>query len=462
MSVKKKSIQYAAVAIAVSLAIIAASTVFLGLPTPSTQPVAVVQGGQQETLAIQLTDPPQVPSLTSSLNITYTSLGLLVGEPTGTPGQLITKSVVVTPSGGHATVDLLTLQNVSQTIALANLPSGSVLYSVTFTVQSISIDVNNTVSSVSLAIGGNTFQVTIAYPAAFSSRDYALLQLNPVVVNTPSGYQLIPSSVGVMRHGGGPFVLGQRHQLTNNENNQLVNAKGQVTASITALSVKDNITTFSVLVNNSANVPVTLNAIGLHGNFTVLGSVCQSFFGKAIPYGSASGEGDEHSTSMHMSGHFNMCTIPLHMDEVVFVPQAPSSASTTSTSSTQPTSSSCATDQMSLVNGAHLDFDTRGLTLNAGQCVVLTFVGKLSFGNANFVLVPATSSGQVYALHVIGSNGANQMVSCTLPLGTSSCQLLQPQQDSWDWLSAPKGAGPHLFVDLPTLLKLLPELTPVY
>ena len=429
MSVKKRSIQYAAVAIAVSLAIIAASTVFLGLPTPSTQPAAQVQGGQQETLAIQLTDPPQVPSLTSSLNMTYASLSLLVGEPTGTAGQLSTQSVVVTPSGGKATVDLLKLQNISQTIALASLPSGSVLYSVTFTVQSISIDVNNTIFPVSLATGGNSFQVTIAYPSAFSSGDYALLQLDPVVVNTPSGYQLIPSSVGVMRHGGGPLAVGERHQLTNNENNQLVNAKGQVTANITALSVKNNVTTFSVLINNSASVPVNLNAIGLHGNFTVLGSVCQSFLGKVIPYGAASVVEDQHGTSMHMSGHFNMCTIPLHMDEVVFVPLTPSSTSTT----TQSNSMSCATGQMALVNGLRPDFDSRGLTLNAGQCVVLTFVGKLSFGNANFVLVPATSSGQVYVLHVVESNGANQMVSCTLPLGKSSCQALHPQQDSRDW-----------------------------
>jgi hypothetical protein len=433
MSVKKKSIEYAAVAVAVSLAIIAASTVFLGLPTPTTQPVAGVQGGQQMTLPIQLTDPPQVPSLTSSLNMTYTSLSLLVGEPTGTQGQLTTKSVTITPSGGQATVDLLKLQNVSQTIALASLPTGSVLYSVTFTVKSISIDVNKVISSVSLATGGSSFQVTIAYPSSFSTGDYALLQLNPVVVNTPTGYQLIPSSVGVMRHGEGLDVIGQMHQVTNEENNQLGNARGQVAASITALSVKDNVTTFSVLVNNSASVPVSLNAIGLHGNFTVLGNVCQSFSGKDMPYGSSSGQGDDHSTSSHMSAHFDMCIIPLHMDEVVFVPITPSSTSTTSTSSTQSNSQTCATGQMSLVNGAHIDSDSRGLTLNAGQCVILTFVGKLSFGNMNFILIPSTSSGQVYVLHIVGSNGANQLVSCTLPLGKSSCQALQPQQDSRDW-----------------------------
>jgi len=185
-------------------------------------------------------------------------------------------------------------------------------------------------------------------------------------------------------------------------------------------------------VNNSANVPVNLNAIGLHGNFTVLGSICGSFLGKFVPYGAMSGMGDHHSTSSHVSVHF--CIIPMHMDEVVFVPLTPSTTTTTLTStSTQSSRSSCSTGQMGLVSGADIDSDFRGLTLGAGQCVVLTFTGKLSFGNSNFVLIPSTSAGQVYVLHIVGSNGANQLVGCTLPLGKSSCQPLQPQKDSWDW-----------------------------
>jgi len=433
MSVKKKSIEYAAAAVIVSVTMIIASTIFLGMPTPSSQPVTQIQGAQQGTLAIQLTDPPQVPSLTTSLNLTYSSLGLLVGEPTVTPGQLATKSVTITPSGGSATIDLLKLQNASQTIALANLPTSSVLYSVTFTVTSIKIDVNKTVSSVSLAAGSGSFLVTIAHPEAYNQGDYALLQLNPVVVNTPSGYELIPSSVGVMGHGGGQDFVGRWHQLTNNENTALGSAKGKVSASITALTVKNNVTTFSVLVNNSADVPVNLNAIGLHGNFTVLGSICGTFVGKVIPYGAMSGMGDHQGTSMRMSAHF--CIIPLHMDEVVFVPLTPSSTTTTSTStsSTHSSTASCSTGQMGLVSGANVDPDYRGLTLKAGQCVVLTFTGRLSFGNSNFVLIPSTSSGQVYVLSIMGSNGASQLVGCTLPLGKNSCQPLQPQRESWDW-----------------------------
>ena len=447
MSVKKTTLQYAAVAIIVSLGIVAASFLYIGVPmstNTSNNSSSSSQGGQLAPLAIRLTDPPQVPPLTSYLNVTYSSLSLLVGEPSGTPGKVSTTSVTVTPTGGSASLDLLKLQNVSQTIAVANLPNGSVLYSVTFTVTSIKIDVNNTVSTVALATGGTSFEVTIAHPSAFGSGDFALLQLNPVVVDTPSGFQLIPSSVGVMGHGEGSDEVGQQHQMTNSENDALGSARGNVSASITALSVSGNVTTFTVLVNNSANIPVSLVGLGLHGNFTVVGNAC-TMSGDQQP-----GEGDSNSNqtsdsnSTHTSdsntnqtSNSNACELPTHMDELVFVPVMPSSATTTtttttSTSTSTTTSSSCATGQLSLSNGEGEDSAFHQLALGPGQCVRLTFTGELTFGEANFTLVPSTASGQVYILHVIASNGANQLVSCALPLGTASCTVQNQQQDSQD------------------------------
>jgi hypothetical protein len=438
MSVKKKSIEYAAVAIVVSLAIIAASIFYMGFPVPSGQSSNSsnssnsIQGGKSAALSIRLTDPPQVPSLTTSLNLTYSSLSLLVGEPTGTGGKLNTTSATITPIGGSATIDLLKLQNTSQTIAVASLPNDSILYSVTFTVTSIKIDVNNTISTVALATGGSTFEVTISQPSGCRSGDYALLQLNPVVVNTPSGYQLIPSSVGVMGHGASSDEVGEWHPLGGGEFHNVGNAHGNVSASIVTLSVNANVTTLTVLVNNSASFPVNLMALGIHGNFTVIGSVCQGF-GRSMPYGQMGGTGNQHDTTTtgHGPDHPETCIIPLHMDELVFVPVPPSSTATTTTQ----TSTSCATGQMNLVNGLGVmeGFGPRSLTIKAGQCIELTFVGKLTFGNSNFILVPSTSAGQVYVLHVIATNGANQLVSCSLPLGASSCKALQPQQDSQDW-----------------------------
>ena len=424
MSVRRTTLQSAAVALIVSLAIVAASFLYIGTPTStvtSNNSSAASGSSQLAPLAIRLTDPPQVPSHTSSLDLIYSSLDLLVGEPTGTQGQLVTESVTETPSGGLATIDLLKLQNVSQTIAIADLPAGSVLYSVNFTVTGITIDLNDTVSAVSLAAGGSSFEVTIAHPSAFSSGDFALLQLNPVVVDTPSGYQLIPSSVGVMGHGEGPDAVGDRHQLTDSDNSALVSVKGDVSASITALSVADNVTTLTVLVNNSAGVPVKLAGVGLHGNFTVIGSACVTFDGQA-PY-QPPGNGGSHSGS-HMSG-FELCMIPMHIDELVFIPVSSASAASDS--------SSCATGQLALANGPQAMAGFHNLTINPGQCVLLTFQGVLSFGGTNLLLVPSTAPGQVYVLQLIASNGANQLVSCTLPLAAATCTVQILQLDYQDW-----------------------------
>ena len=428
MSVRKTTLQYAAVAIIVSLGIIAASFLYIGAPMTTGKNSSTSGSGQLAPLAIRLTDPPQVPSSTTSLNLTYSSITLLVGEPTGTQGQLTTSSVGVTPSGGSATIDLMKLQNMSQTIAVANLPAGSVLYSVTFAVTGIKIDVNNTVSAVSLATGGASFEVTIAHPSALSSGDFALLQLNPVVVNTPSGYQLIPSSVGVMGHGAGSDEVGQEHKLSNSDNGALNNAKGNVSASITALSVSGNVTTFTVLVNNSASIPVDLTGIGLHGNFTVIGNVCASFGDQSNQQPGENGSHSDRSPDTGQTYHSDHCEIPMQMNELVFVPVSASATSATTT-----TSSSCSTAKLAMVSANEDMPGFRRLTISPGQCVLLTFAGALTFGNANFVLVPSTASGQVYVLHVIASDAANQLVSCTLPLGAASCTVQSQQQDFQDW-----------------------------
>jgi hypothetical protein len=425
MSVRGKTILYAVAALVVSGVIIAASILSLGVQVPGVTTSSTAEGGQSAVIAIRLTDPPQVPPLTTSLNLTYSSLSLLVGEPTGSGGQLTTKTATVTPSSGSATIDLLKLQNVSQTIALASLPNDSILYSVTFDVTSIRIDVNNTLYSVALATGDSSFGVTIAQPSPCHTGDFALLQLNPVVVNTPSGYQLIPSAVGVMGRetNQGEDALWSRHQISTGDGDHLNNAHGNVTSSLVALSVTDNVTTLTVLVNNSASFPIDLNALALHGNFTVTGEICASP-GWSEP---GMGSGNSHSQGDHSGPSMRFCMVPMHMDEVVFVPVLPGSSTTTSTASSQ-----CSAGSLVLVNGVAADYPGR-MTLAAGQCVELTFVGELSFGNAPFVLVPSTAAGQNYILHVIASNGANQLVNCVLPLGPDSCKVLAPQPSFEDW-----------------------------
>ena len=424
MSLGRQATKYAAAAAVVAIAIIAASTLYMGIPTPQSSTSG--QAGES-VLAIRLTDPPQVPSGTSSLNVTYSLLNLLVGEPSGTPGQTTTTSIPVT---GTKTVDLLSLQNVSRTIALVTVPPGSVIYSLTFTVSSIQIDVGGKTSAVTLATGGTTFTATIAQPRAFQAGDFALFQLNPVVVNTPSGYQLVPSAVGIMGHGNGPVGndhVGSEQTLTNEDQDELHQAKGSVTADLVALSVSGQTTTVAVRVTNTGSTPVFLNAIGLQGNFTVNGNPCST----TTTATSTEGQGQDSFPS----GFGHRCELPDHANQVVFVPAAPSTTATTTTASSSSTttasttSASCSSGTMGLVSH---DEEHMGLQLSPGQCVELTFSGGLTIGGSQLVLTPSTLKGQAFFVHVIASGGAEERLSCTLPLGANSCSVISPGQDQGD------------------------------
>jgi hypothetical protein len=380
-------------------------------------------------LVVQLTDPPSVSSGTIWLNITYTSLGLLVGEPTGTSGQLNPQTLTVTPTGGSATLDLLGLQNVTETIASASIPDGSAIYSVTFTVSSLSIDVDGTVSPVALATDGNTFTVTMANVPTLHGTNLALLELNPVVVNSPDGYTLVPSSVGVLKQseGQGESSIGWRHQLSSDEFSSLMYAKGSLSASLLSLSVSGSTTSLTFMVANTGSTPVNLNAIAMTGPFEAQGG-CQS--GASTSSTSTSTSTTSTSTTYTRTNqpwtnpgpNFQklVCWMASHWNVIAFVPVIPTGTSTTTSTS----SSSCGSDQLSLLSQ---NFGGRfgGLALSPGQCVDLTYSGVISFGDSSITLVPTTTAGSVYHVYVMATYGANLGLACTLgtPISCTTQQI---------------------------------------
>ena len=444
-----------AVIVAVGLAIAAIS---FGPPTGTTNQQTTSEVlGTPSVLIVQLTDPPIVPAGTTSLNLTYSAINVLVSEPgvqtststttivsgsstvtstitassTNQNGQVTPQTITLTPKSGSATVDLLKLQNISQTIASSNIPNGSTIYSVSFTVSSMTIEINGVSYPVTLATGGNTLLVTLVNPTALSGTNAVLLDLNPTIISTPSGYQMIPSSIGVIRPhsevSSQDEKIGSQHQLTNQDQNEIQHAKGQLSASLTALSVSGSTTTLTVQVSNTGSSPVRLVAIGLHGNFT--SQSCTTSTSSTT------------SANDHYHEHPQGCESP---NEVVFIPGVAagtssststtmsSSSSSITTSSTATTTNSCVAGQMNLVNsgGGRSDDSADGhqLILSPGQCITLTFSGTMSFGQSSNVLVPSTTAGQNYTVHVIASNGAEMSLSCALPLSSTSCMVVSNSQ----------------------------------
>ncbi len=431
MSVGKKSIGYIALAAAVAAVVIAIS---VALPLGH-----IAQPPQtQSAVAIQLTDPPQVPAGTQWLNLSYTSITVLYSTSStssSSSGQSSVSQTTFTPAAGSATVDLMALENVSQTVGTADVPTGATIYSVTFAVSSAEIDINGQVSQVSLASGTNLL-ITIAHPEPVQSGSAVLLELNPVIVNTSNGYTLIPSAVGIISScgSGDSCNIGVRTRITSNQEGELEGAKGSLSANITSFSVSGETTTFSVQVNNTGNTPVVLVAIGLHGSFTVAGAGCPS----------GNGEGESSQQGM---GDGGQCE---HPDEVVFVPavvesssgstsitasamtSAAGSSSSTSSSSSSTSgtrASGCVTAQLRLVYGgeqgdnAENNGEGGGLNITPGQCYVLTFSGIISTGASGHVLIPNTSSGQSFEVHVIASAGAELQLGCSISNSLLMCPL---------------------------------------
>jgi hypothetical protein len=432
MSITRKTARYAAVAVGLGVLIVLASVFYLGTGTTG-QSQASSQSHSNSVygslVLVQLTDPPTVPVGTTSLNLTYSSVGILVAEPTQ-GNQVTTSTVTVSPQGGSATVDLLKLQNVSQTVASASLPSGSTIYSVTFGVTSISMEVNGTSYPVTLATGTSSLTVTLLRGSVLQGTNAALLELNPTVVNTSTGYQMIPTSVGIMRPQSevNSQGVGSQQDVTNQDNNDLNDAQGQVAARLVTLSTAGNVTTITVQVNNTGSTPISLVALSLQGNFSAQMSCTTT---------STTDHGDSHDQGQgQTNGGCGERGAGEH-NQLVFVPIASTTTSTSSTtssatttasssssaitsSSSSNTSSACGTGQMTTAYGDGGDHNPQ-LTLSPGECIDLSFTGTTTIGNSMTVVTPSTSSGQTYTLHVIATNNAEAMLSCVLPLTSASC-----------------------------------------
>jgi hypothetical protein len=251
----------------------------------------------------------------------------------------------------------------------------------------------------------------------------ALLQLNPVVVNSPDGYTLVPSSVGVLRQseGQGESNIGWKHNLSDDDDNSLSYAKGSLSANLLALSVSGSTTTLTVMVANTGSTPVNLIAIGLTGQFGTQGG-CESqssttttstFTNTAQPWANQDNDGGKFA-----------CWMANHWNILAFVPVIPSSGSTTTS-----TTSSCASGQLSLLSRG-LGGRFEGLALSPGQCIDLTYTGTITFGDTGITVVPTTTAGTVYHVFVMATNGANLGLTCTLgtPISCTPQQIEAPRR----------------------------------
>jgi hypothetical protein len=283
----KQSTKYVATAAALALAVIAiavvatpylthtsSSTTTTGSNASSATGSSGAGGQQAGNFLVLLTDPPTVPAGTTQLNVTYSSISIQVKYANGTTAAIPVKAT--------GTVDLLSLVNVSQTIGFANIPTGTTVISIEFTISSASAVVNAQTYSVSLLSGQLVVPIRNGQ-VLNQTQSAALLDLTPTLVevdatNSTGGamsyYVLVPSATAIVKPNvsQGQGSIGAKTQLDQSDKNELESAQStgmaNVTISSATLHTAGNTTTFTVSLKNMGTSNATIFGLTLHGNFS--------------------------------------------------------------------------------------------------------------------------------------------------------------------------------------------------
>jgi hypothetical protein len=326
----KWTLKYGLVAMLVAVVVIAA--VLVANPLSSLAPSQKSTAG---SFLVMLTDPPTVPAGTTILNLTYSNVTLHVVYPDGTSGWLSVNAA--------GTVDLLSLVNMSQTIASASIPSGSSVDKIQFTIASVDANVSGTVYPVTTL--SSRLVISIANSKVDETLSGVLVDFNPTLVmiqatNATNGalvdyFVLVPSATAtiVTSLSRAQVKVGTIVELGQNNREKLVRVIESFSQDLTianaSLSVHGNVTSLNVTLKNEGDISFRIGGLTLHGDFNVTWGD-STIGGKRTVLG----------------------TIPFKVNGTSLVPLL-------------------GADVASMV--------THGLTLKPGQNVTLTFSGMLGF-----------------------------------------------------------------------------------
>ncbi|MEM0154501.1 MAG: DUF4382 domain-containing protein [Methanothrix sp.] len=246
------------------IVILAIIYIAIGLvtPRPSIATTTVLPSvSSNGTVAFMLTDPAQVPSGTTALNVTFNGAKLHETGATNSSGF-----VSLNASG---TIDLLSLLNVSQTLGIASLNKTKSYDSIVLNVSSSKIVINGTTYNVTLP--SNKLDVHISNVNGTSGA--VLIDLSPTIVQIISTNQtifvMVPSVkaviVGANNVNSTAVHVGARIKLNADMHSKLSLATPNITITNASLIEEANHTSFSVTVKNSGNSTAYVNHILLFG-----------------------------------------------------------------------------------------------------------------------------------------------------------------------------------------------------
>jgi len=273
MATKSLALKYGLAAVVLALAIIGTS-----LYTNTIIPPA----SAKTNFVVMLTDPPNVPRGTTQLNVTYSSIQLHVISSDGTSNW------VAAQESGE--VNLLSLVNVTETIANLNLPTGSTIDKLQFTISNCEARINGVVHSATVL--SDKLVVSIRAKKLDGTNTGVIIDLRPTLVQinakneageTISYYVLVPSATAIVKSNvaENKMHVGSRHQLGHDDGDELdeefKNSSKDLTIISATLIVTGNETKLTVVVKNTGTTNVTFSGLTLHGDFAVTPAPASSY-----------------------------------------------------------------------------------------------------------------------------------------------------------------------------------------
>ncbi|HUY70289.1 MAG TPA: DUF4382 domain-containing protein [Candidatus Baltobacteraceae bacterium] len=246
------------------IVIVAAITYIGSMPSKTGGAVGSAKNG---TVAILLTDPPQVPAGTQSLVVSYSSVQ--VHTNTAGTGQ---PNLAWISASGSGSINLLSILNLSQTIAAASIANGSTVDMVRFNVTSARIMINGTAYNVTVPSGRVTAHVS--ENARVNGTTGLLLQMSPTVASiftsNSTVFVLVPSVKAIAVGSTVQTQVGSTVKLSAEDSARLNESTPNMTMTSESLSVAGNSTVLSVTVKDNSNQSVMLKHLTIFGNFTVI------------------------------------------------------------------------------------------------------------------------------------------------------------------------------------------------
>ena len=388
------------------------------------------------TLLVQLTDPPVVPPGTQALTIQYSGIGLHeMGEPNATGFTMFNAS---------GSVNLMSLTNVTQTIAVIKTKTNVTFDMARFYISSATITINNVTYNVTLPNNEVTARIGSGLNASSGG---LLIDMSPVVAqiytnSTHSVFVMVPSLTAVVigrsRITANELRIGAREGIGSQEAQAITAARGNISITNASAMTANGVTKISVTVKNNGNGTVVLKHVLISGFMlavpryqigiaTPMGA--QSNVGASLPGGeiedalnvtaAARAEGSGVEAALHIPSVAMNASAEIEVrDAELFMRTAHNTLNFLITSNAT----------LALPHNIGEDLGQNGYPLASGSSVTLTFNGTISFGIGMEGYGNAAAVGAINSSTARGNASANAAIRMPpIPGGFITVELIPNQ-----------------------------------